>query len=140
MKIKTVIAMLLLTVVVIAGCSSSSNDSGLKPEDVNPDNPIPADALKQAVTANPGAWKGKEVSVVGNYFTNSPTKDGNTGKLISVQVNLTDSNRNPSVACVSTKEMPQDYITQKENRVVRGKVSEVTSQGLVKLEPCECVK
>jgi hypothetical protein len=123
-----------------AGAKPAATTASLKPEVVSPDKPVPAGDLKDAVTANLNAWKGKEVTVVGNYISNAPTKDGNTGKLLSVQVNLTDTKKSIAVACVSDKDMPADYLTQRENRVVKGKVKEVTSFGQVKLEPCECVK
>jgi hypothetical protein len=122
------------------GAKPAATTASLKPEDVSPDKPVPAGDLKDAVTTNLNAWKGKEVAVVGNYISNAPTKDGNTGKLLSVQVNLTDTKKSIAVACVSDKDMPPDYLTQRENRVVKGKVKEVTSFGQVKLEPCECVK
>lgn len=123
-----------------AGAKPAATAASLKPEDVTPDKPVPAGDLKDAVTANLNAWKGKEVTVVGNYISNAPTKDGNTGKLLSVQVNLTDAKKSIAVACVSDKDMPPGYLTQRENRVVKGKVKELTSFGQVKLEPCECVK
>jgi hypothetical protein len=68
----------LLVCVGLSGCSKSGGEdtSGLSPEAASAESPAPAGALRDAVIASQGKWKGKEVTVVGDVLTTSPTKDG----------------------------------------------------------------
>ena len=112
----------------------------LEPESVDPDTPVPAGELMAAYGAAPEAWNGKQVSVVGRYLNNAPTRSP-SGKLISMGVNIAlPETWKIAVICNSNEELPKDWATGEEGHVVKGTVKRAFSSGQVVLEPCECVK
>lgn len=121
--------------------ASSAPTSSLKPEDLSADKPVPVGDLMDAV--NPGTldtWKGKEVTVIGRYLNNAPTKDVKSGKT-SYSVNVARPNTwDIAVVCETDKEPPKEYTTQQENRVFKGTILRNFSSGQVVLENCQYVK
>lgn len=114
--------------------------SSLKPEDLSAGKPVPVADLKDAVNANLDAWKGKDVSVVGRYLNNAPTKDMKSGKT-TYSVSVAKPNTwDIAVMCMTDKEPPPEYKTQQENRVFKGRIERTFSSGQVVLQSCEYVK
>lgn len=136
---RATIPVFLLACGLVSGCGQG-DPTGLQPADSTVATPTPAADLKAAVTDRLRAWRGKEVVVIGDYASDSPTTNGHTKEFISVQVNLRDSDGKFAVGCVSSTPMPADYTTQRQGRVVRGTVREINSLGLVMLEPCGFVR
>ena len=111
--------------------------SNLKPADINPDKPVPAEELSAAVMANEAAWKDKTVSVVGSYHSTT------TSKLQSgdqIRVDIADDKGKKRVACTVKTDVPQEVIKgERKGRVFKGTVKEMFFDQIL-LEPCEFVK
>ena len=110
--------------------------SDLDPSKIDLEKPIPAGDLKAAMEADEKAWIGKEVSVVGRYGkTTKSTIEGAE----RIRVDLQDKDKKTSVGCVVSKDVSEDVVNNREDRVFKGKILEMRySRPLI--EPCEFVK
>jgi hypothetical protein len=109
--------------------------SDLKPSDVT-DEPIPAEELNAAFMSDEGAWKGKEVSVVGKYHstTTSQLKDGD-----QIRVDIADNKGKKSISCIVKEKVPEEVVKERNGRVFKGTIKAKVFDR-VELEPCEIVK
>ncbi|MEZ5424768.1 MAG: hypothetical protein R2747_00765 [Pyrinomonadaceae bacterium] len=111
--------------------------SSLKPGDIDPNKPVPAEELNAAFLADEEAWKGKEVTVIGKYHSTTGSKVAGKDR---IRVDLADPKTNKRIAgCVVPQKPPEDLAKQRENRVFKGKILE-NRYGRILIEPCEFVK
>ncbi len=112
--------------------------SDLKPDAISLDKPVPADELRNAVFGDEGAWKGKEVAVIGEYNGHSTSKLQSGDKhSINVQIGP----QNVVINCDGRTTPPADLKEKRKDRVFKGTVKDVNKAWQqVTLEPCEVVK
>lgn len=110
--------------------------SNLKPADINLNQPVPAQELRNAFFADQNAWKGKQVAVKGSYHshTTSTTSSGKT-----IRIDIADEKGKRWVACNVTTEPSAEAVKERNNWVVKGTIKE-TWFDQVLLEPCEVTK
>lgn len=115
--------------IALSATAFAAND--LDPATVSPDEPIAAAALHDAFTADPDAWMGKEVSVVG-YYKSSTYSSATDATRIDLKTGPTGETV-LSGRIAGEVETPKSMVTEREGVILRGKITTPTF-GRVTLE------
>lgn len=111
--------------------------SNLKPENVSPDKPVPAEELRNAVLA----WEGKEVAVIG--YPSFPTLMGSSITLKGSADADPQDFKNLLVECNSRQQFGNESVDEKQPIVVKGVIKGYPFQGdknpKVNLQDCQIV-
>lgn len=131
MKKIILLTLISLGIFALAGCGKTTENANTQAnKNVNPDKVFKVNELVEKVTADKDAWKGKEVIVNGIITFRT-----------SITVGLVNKKWDKQVVVCAIQALPKEELD--ETVEVKGKVSEVTTQGestAVKLDPCEIKK
>lgn len=115
--------------------SSELPKSDLKPDAVSKNTPVEITDLRNAVAADPEAWKGVEVSVKGDYNGHS-TSTTSYGK--TIMMNIRNKEYKNAGTCIGKDEPPADVKERRQDRVFTGKVGRyLKSFQQVEIEECK---
>lgn len=118
---------------------SDTTEATIKPDELDPNKPLPVGDVTNAIVADAEAWEGKEVIVRGDFdsVSESTLKDGK--KITGYRVKNAEGRA--VMTCNDSEPPVEDILRKGKDRVFKGKVSSVNTQYKdFILEPCAIQK